>query len=225
MPQPAWSPPASTPARICWCSAPAPETVSAARSSTASGSSASPKRRARSCSSRTSRLALADPATAAAEPSGAPPLASRCLAQPYPCAGMGYVPEQGVLERYARLLVEFALGNGAGIEPGDVVQVNGTDACKPLYIESCMAVWRAGGHVIHAYMPSEDDYGDVRRAFYELASDEQLSYLPATYARGVVDQVDHDLVLYAPANPRSLDGIDPARQMQREQSRLTVRQW
>ncbi len=138
---------------------------------------------------------------------------------------MGFVPEQGVLERYARLLVEFALGNGTGIKPGDVVQVNGTDACKPLYIEACMAVWRAGGHVLHAYMPSEDGYGDVRRSFFELASDEQLSFLPATYARGLVDQVDHDLVLYAPANPRALHGIDPAKQMQREQARLTVRQW
>ena len=91
-----------------------------------------------------------------------------------------YVPDQVVLERYARLLVEFALGGGDGIEPGDVVQVNGNDACKPLYVEACRAVWRAGGHVIHAYMPSADEYGDVQRGFYELASDEQLEFLPET---------------------------------------------
>ena len=91
---------------------------------------------------------------------------------------MAYVPDRVVLERYARLLVEFALGGGAGIEPGDVVQVHGNDACKPLYVEACRAVWRAGGHVIHAYMPSEDESDDVQRAFYELASDEQLE-LPA----------------------------------------------
>ncbi len=130
-----------------------------------------------------------------------------------------------VLERYARLLVEFALGGGDGIEPGDVVQVNGNDACKPLYVEACRAVWRAGGHVIHAYMPSEDEYGDVQRGFYELASDEQLEFLPETYARALVDQVDHDLLLLSPTNPRSLDGIDPAKQMRREQSRLPVRLW
>ena len=45
---------------------------------------------------------------------------------------MGYVPDRVVLERYARLLVEFGLGGGAGIERGDVVQVRGNDACKPL---------------------------------------------------------------------------------------------
>lgn len=138
---------------------------------------------------------------------------------------MSYVPDQVVLERYARLLVEFALGNGSGIEPGDVVQVNGSDASKPLYVEACKAVWRAGGHVIHAYMPSEDEHGDVRRAFYELASDTQLDFLPETYARAVVDQIDHDLVLYAPANLRALDGVDPARQMRHEQSRKRIRDW
>ncbi len=137
---------------------------------------------------------------------------------------MSFVPEREVLERYARLLIGFALGQGNGIRPGDVVQVHGSDACKPLYIEACAAIWRAGGHVIHAYMPSEDGYGDVRRAFLELAGDEQLTFVPETYAHAVVDQVDHDLVLYAPARPRSLDGIDPAKQMRRGQAWLPIRQ-
>jgi aminopeptidase len=138
---------------------------------------------------------------------------------------MGYEPERVVLERYARLLVEFALGHGNGIQPGDVVQINGTDACKPLYVESCKAVWRAGGHVIHAFRPSEDETQDVRRAFYEMASDEQIGFLPEGYARALVEQVDHDLVIYSPSIPRSLDGIDPARQMAHESSRKPVRDW
>lgn len=137
---------------------------------------------------------------------------------------MSFVPEREVLERYGRLLIAFALGQGNGIKAGDVVQIHGCDACKPLYIEACSAVWRAGGHVIHSYMPSEDDYGDVRRAFLELASDEQLTFVPQPYANAVVDQIDHDLVIYAPARPRSLDGIDPARQMLRGKAWLPVRQ-
>ncbi len=138
---------------------------------------------------------------------------------------MGYVPDQVVLGRYARLLVEFALGNGEGIKPGDVVQVTGSESCKPLYVESCKAVWRAGGHVIHSYMPSEDEYRDVQHDFYELASDAQLDFLPEKYVRGLIDQVDHNLALWSPANPRSLAGIDPAKQMRREQSRLPERLW
>jgi aminopeptidase len=138
---------------------------------------------------------------------------------------VAYVPEQVLLERYARLLIEFGLGGGSGIEPGDVVRVNGSDACKPLYVEACKAVWRAGGHVIDAYAPSEDESGDVRRAFYELANDAQLDFLPEIYARAAIEQIDHDLVLYAPANPRSLDGIDPAKQMRRQQSRRPLYDW
>ncbi|HEX3616886.1 MAG TPA: aminopeptidase [Solirubrobacteraceae bacterium] len=138
---------------------------------------------------------------------------------------MGYEPERVVLERYARLLVEFALGHGNGIQPGDVVQINGNDACKPLYVESCKAVWRAGGHVIHAYRPSEDENDDVRRAFYEMASDEQIGFLPDVYERAMVDQVDHGLWIYSPSIPRSLDGIDPARQMAHESARKKVRDW
>jgi aminopeptidase len=130
-----------------------------------------------------------------------------------------------VLERYGRLLVEFGLGGGVGIKPGDVVQVRGNDACKPLYVEACKAVWRAGGHVIHAYMPSADESDDVQRAFYELASDEQLDFLPELVARALVDQVDHDLVLEAALNPRSLDGVDPAKQMRHRQSRRPVHDW
>jgi aminopeptidase len=138
---------------------------------------------------------------------------------------MGYVPERLLLERYARLLVEFGLGGGAGIRTGDVVRISGSDASKPLYIEACKAVWRAGGHVIHGYMPSEDGFGDVQRAFYELASEEQLDYLPEGYARALVDQVDHELQIVAQADPRSLDGIDPAKQMRHQQSRRPIWDW
>ena len=86
-------------------------------------------------------------------------------------------------------------------------------------------MWRAGGHVIHAYMPSADESDDAQRAFYELASDEQLDFLPELYARATVDQIDHELVLYAAANPRSLDGVDPAKQMRHQQSRRPVHDW
>ncbi len=138
---------------------------------------------------------------------------------------MAYVPDRAVLERYARLLVEFALGTGEGIAAGDVVQVSGNDACKPLYVEACKAVWRAGGHVIHQYMPAEDAQDDVQRAFYELASDEQIDFLPERYARALIDQLDHTLVIHSPALPRSLDGVDPARQMRRALARKPEHDW
>jgi len=136
-----------------------------------------------------------------------------------------FVPDEGILERYARLLVEFALGQGNGIAVGDVVEVHGNEASKPLYMEACKSVWRAGGHVIHRYMPSEDERGDVRRAFLEVATDAQLDFLPAKYLRGVVDEVDHGLHIMAPGDLHAMDGIDPAKQMRHQRSRLPVVEW
>ena len=61
---------------------------------------------------------------------------------------MSYEPDPQVLERYGRVLVDFALGNGAGIKPGDTVLVMGAEETKPLFAEVCRAVWRSGGNVI-----------------------------------------------------------------------------
>jgi aminopeptidase len=136
-----------------------------------------------------------------------------------------FVPDLGILERYARLLVEFALDQGNGIKEGDVVEIHGSEACKPLYVETCKAVWRAGGHVIHRFMPSEDEYGDVRRAFYELAGESQLDFFPGKYLRGVVDEVDHSLHILAPADLHAMDGIDPSKQMRHQRSRMPALEW
>ena len=65
---------------------------------------------------------------------------------------MTYVPPQQILERYARVLVNFALGGGSGIKRGDVVRIVAPECAQPLYAELNRAVWRAGGHVLAAYL-------------------------------------------------------------------------
>ena len=69
---------------------------------------------------------------------------------------MDYIPPQEILERYASVLVDFALGGGGGMKPGEVVRVVAPESAKPLYAELQKAVWRAGGHVIGAYQPDDD---------------------------------------------------------------------
>ena len=59
-----------------------------------------------------------------------------------------------MLDRYAKLLVDFALGGGAGISRGDVVMVSATDDAKPFYVAIRDAVLRSGGTVIGDYHPS-----------------------------------------------------------------------
>jgi aminopeptidase len=66
---------------------------------------------------------------------------------------MSYRPSQQILERYANVLVNWALGGGEGIKPGDVVLVNAEEDAKPLMVEASKAIWRAGGHVIARLLP------------------------------------------------------------------------
>jgi aminopeptidase len=133
---------------------------------------------------------------------------------------MAYTPKRDILEKYADVLVNFALGGGNGIKKGEVVRVSGAESCKPLYTAVCNAVVKAGGHVMGNYAP-DDEQGDKRRAesftrfFYEHASDEQISFFPSKYLKGVIDQMDHSLFILSEADPHALKGVDPKKIMRR----------
>ena len=126
---------------------------------------------------------------------------------------MSFSPSQQVLERYADVLVNFALGGGAGIKSGDVVRVFAHEAAKPLYAELHRAVWRAGGHTIGAFAPDDGGPINLARDFYEIASEEQLDFFAADHARGLIDQMDHQVSVISDADVHALEGVDPARIM------------
>jgi aminopeptidase len=138
---------------------------------------------------------------------------------------MTYIPSQQILERYASVLVEFALGGGRGVAPGEVVRVVAPESAKPLYAELRKAVWRAGGHVIGDYIPDDEPGLNLSRDFYDAASDEQLDYFPARYMRGLVDEMDHQVSLLADADPHSLESVDPGRIMRRGEAMRPLLDW
>ena len=69
---------------------------------------------------------------------------------------MPYTPPKKILEKYADVMVNFALGFGKGIKKGDVVMVWSPEVAKPLYHEILKAIWKAGGHVIGRYTPDSE---------------------------------------------------------------------
>ena len=138
---------------------------------------------------------------------------------------MTYIPPQQILERYASVLVDFALGGGEGVKPGEVVRVVAPESAKPLYVELQKAVWRAGGHVIGAYQPDDDNSFNLSRDFYELASDEQLQNFPAKYMRGLIDEIDHQVSVIAAADPHALDSVDPSKIMRRGEALRPLLDW
>jgi aminopeptidase len=138
---------------------------------------------------------------------------------------MTYIPPQEILERYASVLIDFALGGGEGIKPGEVVRVTSPECSKPLYMELLKAVWRAGGHTIGGYHPDEEQRGGGSKDFFELASDEQLDHLPGLYMKGLVDEMDHQVSVIADSDPHALESVDPALIMRRGEALRPVMDW
>ncbi|MGH2843528.1 MAG: aminopeptidase [Solirubrobacteraceae bacterium] len=138
---------------------------------------------------------------------------------------MPYTPPPEILERYADLLVNYALGGGSGIRPGDVVRVVGEDDAKPLFAEVVKAVWGAGGHAMQMLRIADSDPSRLNRAFYELGSPAQLSYFPAQYWRGLVDEVNHDIHIMSGGDPRIFDGIDAERLLAKRRAHRPMMEW
>ena len=138
---------------------------------------------------------------------------------------MPYTPSPEHLQRYARLLIDYALGGGDGISPGDTVRVTAPDRAKPLYAELCRAVWRSGGNVVHGYRPSDDAEINLARDFYELASPEQLDFLAARYWKGLIDDTDHVVHVICESDPKALEGADPTKIMRSRGAMRPVQDW
>jgi aminopeptidase len=138
---------------------------------------------------------------------------------------VSYTPPPEIIERYASVLVDFALGGGRGVQSGETVRIAAPESAKPLYVELAKAVWRAGGHVLNAYRPDDDHEFNISRDFYELASDEQLDHFSGEYMRGLVDQMDHQVTVLAEADPHALDTVDPAKIMRQGAAMRPLLDW
>jgi aminopeptidase len=138
---------------------------------------------------------------------------------------MSFRPSQQVLERYADVLVNFALGSGEGIKPGEVVRIAASESAKPLYVELHRAVWAAGGHALGHYMPDEDGEFNLARDFYRLAGDEQLDFFAALQMRGLIDQTDHWVSVISDADMHALEGVEPALIMRKGRAMKPAIDW
>jgi aminopeptidase len=131
-----------------------------------------------------------------------------------------YQPPSDLLDRYARILVDFALGSGRGISRGDVVMITAGDDAKPFYVAVRDAVIRSGGTVIGDYSPS----GTWRSAL-ELASIEQLTTFHRAYYRGLAATLDHRIAIISTSDPHELDGVDPKKILAGRQTVRPYRDW
>jgi len=126
-----------------------------------------------------------------------------------------YIPPKKYLERYADILVNFALNSGKGVKKGEVVHLTGGEITKPLFLATRNAILDAGGHVLSNYIPDDDEAHNPSKDFYLKADGHQLQFFPEKYMKGLIDTIDHSVYLIAETNKEALKGVDPKKIMQR----------
>jgi len=133
---------------------------------------------------------------------------------------MSYQPSEEVLEKYADVMINFALNGGEGVRKGEVVQIRVSEVAKPLLVTLRRVVLKAGAHPLIFYTPD-----DFAREHYELASDEQLSFFPEKFLKGLVDQIDHTVAVLSETNKKELDGIESGKIMAAQKALKPYMDW
>jgi len=131
-----------------------------------------------------------------------------------------YVPSQEILDKYADVLVNFALNSGKGIKENEVVQCMVPDVAKPLALALHNTILRAGAHPIIRLIPSGFD-----KHFYEIANDEQLIFFPKELLKARAKMINHSIGIIADVDPLELAEVSSEKIMRARNSRKKFRDW
>lgn len=131
-----------------------------------------------------------------------------------------YVPSKKILQKYADILINFALNSGAGIKKSEVVQIAVPDVAKPLAKELYIAALKAGAHPMLRLIPT-----GFERDFFILATPEQLKHFPEKYLRAKAELLDHTISIIADPNPNELKCVDSKKIMMSREAQYPYREW
>jgi aminopeptidase len=137
--------------------------------------------------------------------------------------GMSYEPSQEILEKYAKVLVNFALNSGKGIKPGDVVRLSSPLSALPFYRALKRQIIDSGGLIIGSLADDMED--GAAKYYFEKATNTQLTTFLDKYYKGLTDQIDHSIAVLADHDPHELDGVDPKKIMLASKTNKPVSEW
>jgi len=118
-----------------------------------------------------------------------------------------------VRDQRADALAQILVRYSTRVAKGDVCVIQSTTTAEPLVQAVYEEVLRAGGLPIMQLATV-----GAPAAFYELASDQQLDWIPPT-ATWAAENADVRIAIMADANPRDLSQADPARQSRAQRAR------
>lgn len=135
---------------------------------------------------------------------------------------MSYTPPEEILDKYAKVLVNFALGGGTGIKKGEVVYLQCPTSALPFYLALSKVLIDSGATIINGL---GDDMHGLGRYFYEHASHEQLTRFLPEYYKGLVKVTDHRIAILANHDVRELNSVDTKKIMLRQTSAKPLVKW
>lgn len=135
---------------------------------------------------------------------------------------MSYEPSPEVLEKYAKVLVNFALGGGKGIKPGEVVYLQSPLSALPFYRALRKQIIDSGGNILSAL---GDDISSGAKYFYDHATERQLTFFPARFFKGLSEDIDHRIAILADYDVHELDRVDPKKMMLVQKSAKPLIEW
>jgi aminopeptidase len=131
-----------------------------------------------------------------------------------------FKPKKEILEKYADVLVNFALGSGEGIKEKETVYLQFDADALDLGKEVYKAILNAEAYPIERM--SDEDFVKIK---FDTAKDHQLEFFPEKYLKALVDTMDHRIALIASRNPLLLKSIDPKKISLSRKKSKKMRKW
>jgi len=129
-----------------------------------------------------------------------------------------YVPSKDVLEKYADVLVNFALWGWEWIKKWDVVLLTVPEIAKEFFLIIYSTILKTWWHVIVDFVPNW-----LKKVFFENADENQVSFYPKSYNDWLVDACDHWIVVLAEEDLYELKDVDPRLLTERKKAKSYFR--
>lgn len=131
-----------------------------------------------------------------------------------------YTPSEEILDKYADVMVNFALNSGEGINKKETVYLAFEAEALPLAKKVYKKILEKEAYPMYDML--EEDFSKIR---YDIAKKHQLEYFPKKYWKGLIDTIDHRIFLIADRDPMLLKDVDPKKIMQSKKKMKTIRKW
>jgi aminopeptidase len=131
-----------------------------------------------------------------------------------------FVPSPKILQKYADVLIGFALNSGRGIRKDDVVYLGTQIPGIPLALRVYESILARGGHPLLNIMDDDFKFLQVTKA-----NARQLGFFPEKFYRGLADQIDHWVRILSDKNPLFLAKADPKKVIASTRSTQPFRTW